>query len=76
MDAIRILTTNGPTGGNLNDVKKLDTVIASADVVAADAFATTLFDMKPADVDYIKLGDEMGLGTMDLKIVRIEEVSV
>ena len=76
VDAIRILTNNGPTGGNLNDVKKLDTVIASADVVAADAFATTLFNMKPADIDYIRFGNEMGLGKMDLKSMKIEQVSV
>ena len=76
VDAIRILTNNGPTGGNLNDVKKLDTVIASADIVAADAFATTLFNMKPADIDYIRFGDEMGLGKMDLKSMKIEQVSV
>jgi len=76
VDAIRILTNNGPTGGNLNDVKKLDTVIASADVVAADAFATTLFNMKPTDIDYIRFGDEMGLGKMDLKSLKIEQVSV
>ena len=76
VDAIRILTNNGPTGGNLNDVKKLDTVIASADVVAADAFATTLFNMKPSDIDYIRFGDEMGLGKMDLKSMKIEQVSV
>jgi uncharacterized protein (DUF362 family) len=76
VDAIRILTNNGPTGGNLNDVKKLDTVIASADIVAADAFATTLFNMKPADIDYIRFGNEMGLGKMDLKSFQIEQVSV
>ena len=76
VDAIRILTNNGPTGGNLNDVKKLDTVIASADIVAADAFATTLFNMKPTDIDYIRFGDEMGLGKMDLKSFQIEQVTV
>ena len=76
VDAIRILTANGPTGGSLDDVKQLDTVIASADVVAADAYAATLFDMKPADVKYIKLGAEMGLGTMDLGNIRIEEIAV
>jgi len=76
VDAIRILTNNGPTGGNLNDVKKLDTVIASADIVAADAFATTLFNMKPTDIDYIRFGDEMGLGKMDLKSLKIEQVAV
>ena len=47
VDAIRILTANGPTGGNLDDVKRLDTIIASADVVAADAYAAGLFGMKP-----------------------------
>ena len=36
-------------------------------MVAADAYATTLFGMKPADIDYIRLGAEMGLGKMDLK---------
>ena len=76
VDAIRILTANGPTGGNLDDVKRLDTIIASADVVAADAYAAGLFDMKPADVKYIKLGAEMGLGTLDLGSIRIEEIAV
>ena len=76
VDAIRILTDNGPTGGNLNDVKKLDTIIASADVVAADAFATTLFGLKPADIDYIRFGAEMGLGKMDLNAIKIEQVTV
>ncbi len=76
VDAIRILTNNGPTGGNLNDVKKLDTIIASADVVAADSFATTLFNMKPADIDYIRFGSEMGLGQMDLKAIQIEQITV
>ena len=76
VDAIRILTANGPTGGSLDDVKQLDTIIASADVVAADAYAATLFDMKPADVKYIKLGAEMGLGTMDMGKVRVEEIAI
>jgi uncharacterized protein (DUF362 family) len=76
VDAIRILTNNGPTGGNLGDVKKLDTIIASANVVAADAFATTLFNMKPADIDYIRFGSEMGLGNMDLKAIQIEQIAV
>ena len=50
IDATRILLRNGPTGGNLEDVKVLDTLIASADTVAADAYATTLFGMKPEDI--------------------------
>ena len=76
VDAIRILTANGPTGGNLDDVKRLDTVIASADVVAADAYAAGLFGMKPGAMDHIRLAAEMGLGRMDLDAIKIEEIGV
>ncbi|MDO8673867.1 MAG: DUF362 domain-containing protein [Dehalococcoidia bacterium] len=76
VDAVRILTANGPTGGNLRDVKQLNTVIASADIVAADSFATTLFGKKGADIDYIRRAAEMGLGEIDLKKLNIREISV
>lgn len=76
IDAVRILTANGPTGGNLDDVKKLDTVIASADIVAADSYATSLFGMQPADISYITAGAAMKLGESDLSKVKIEEITV
>ncbi len=76
VDAVRILTANGPTGGNLNDVKQLDTVIASADIVAADSYAATLFDMQPEELSYIQAGTQRGLGRSDLKNLRIEEIHV
>jgi uncharacterized protein (DUF362 family) len=75
VDAVRILTTHGPTGGSLNDVKETNTVIASHDLVAADAYGATLFGMTGPDIAYIKAGAEMGLGTMDLKGVKVEEVN-
>ena len=74
IDAVRILMNNGPSGGSLNDVKKLDTLIASADVVAADSYATTLFGLQPADIPYIKIASSMGLGQMDLAKLKIEEI--
>ena len=76
VDAYRMLMANGPTGGNLDDVKQAHTVIASADVVAADAYAATLFDMKPEQIGYIKHGAAMGLGTLDLGTIKIEEITV
>lgn len=76
IDAVRILTANGPTGGSLDDVKKLDTVIAGADGVAADSYAATLFGRKGEEIAYIRAAAEMGLGTMDLAGVKIEEVNV
>ena len=75
IDATRILMANGPTGGNLDDVKQMDTIIASADVVAADAYAATLFGKTGADVAYITMANERGLGKMDLTSIKIEEIS-
>jgi len=76
IDAVRILMDHGPTGGKLSDVKQMDTVIASADVVAADAYATRLFDVKPEEIEYIVASAKRGLGTMDLASVNVEELSV
>jgi uncharacterized protein (DUF362 family) len=76
IDAVRILVANGPTGGRLSDVKRIDTVIASADVVAADAYATTLFGMRSQDLATVRLGAAMGLGQMDLAGVKVETIAV
>ena len=75
VDAVRILTTHGPTGGSLNDVQQTDTIIASHDFVAADAWASTLFGITGADVPYVKAAAEMGLGTLDLDSIKIEEIN-
>lgn len=76
IDAVRILVAHGPTGGNLDDVRKLDTVIASPDIVAADSYAATLFGMQPNDLAYIRAAAGMGLGRSDLGSLKIEEISV
>jgi len=71
IDATRILVANGPQGGRVEDVRRLDTLIASPDIVTADAYAATLFDLKPEDVPSIVAGARRGLGVMDLKRVRM-----
>jgi len=76
IDGIRTLTRGGPTGGNLDDVKMSNTVIASADVVAADSYAATLFDKTGSEIGYIRAAASMGLGTMDLASIKIEELSL
>jgi uncharacterized protein (DUF362 family) len=74
VDAVRILTAHGPASGNLGDVKKLDTIIASHDIITADAYAATLFGMTADDIGYIRLGAEMGLGEKDWSQVDVKEV--
>lgn len=74
IDATRILTAHGPQGGSLADVKVLNKVIASTDIVAADAFATTLFGLKPADIPVIATAHKRGLGEMDLGRIKVLRV--
>jgi uncharacterized protein (DUF362 family) len=76
IDAYRILTRHGPTGGNLDDVKLAKTVIASADIVTADAYACTLFGKTADDIGYVRMAAEMGIGTKDLASIRIEELTL
>lgn len=76
IDAVRILTDNGPTGGNLDDVKELNTLITSTDIVAADSYAAGLFGLKPDDLGYVKAGAAAGLGQSDLSQVKIQELSL
>jgi uncharacterized protein (DUF362 family) len=76
LDAVRILTANGPQGGSLADVKKLDTVVAGIDPVAIDSYGATLFGMKGSDLGYVTLGHKLGLGQMDLNKMRIKKINV
>lgn len=76
LDAVRILTANGPQGGSLADVRKLDTVIVGIDPVAIDSYGATLFGMKGSDLGYVTIGHKLGLGQMDLNKVRIRKVNV
>lgn len=72
LDANRILLTGGPKGpGKTKDVGQ---VIAGVDPVAVDAYGTTLFGMKPDEIDHIRLAHGMGLGQMDLAKVKIKNV--
>jgi uncharacterized protein (DUF362 family) len=74
LDAIRILTANGPQGGSLKYVKQLNTVAASRDQVAIDALGARLFGLKPAEMAHLPIAVKRGLGHMDLTKLRIKEV--
>jgi uncharacterized protein (DUF362 family) len=71
VDATRVLTAHGPQGGDPADVKTLNTVIAATDIVAADAYATTLMGLRPADIAVTVEAHKRGLGEMRLERMRI-----
>ncbi len=76
LDAVRILTANGPVGGNLADVKRCDTVAAGVDQVAVDAFGAGLLGLRPAEVAYIAEAAARGLGVMDFESLRPRRIEV
>jgi uncharacterized protein (DUF362 family) len=72
MDAVRILTTNGPKGPGR--VKELGIVAAGTDALALDAYGTMLLGKRAQDVGHLRLAYEMGVGEIDLKRVTIRNV--
>lgn len=76
IDATRLLLRNGPQGGRVEDVRIADTIIASADPVAADAYATTLFGMQPQEIESTVAAHRMGLGEIDLQRLTVRTVQV
>jgi uncharacterized protein (DUF362 family) len=67
MDGVRVLAANGPTGGNLADVRRKDTVAAGVDQVAMDAYGASLLGLRPAEIGCITEAQARGLGTMDFQ---------
>lgn len=76
IDATRVLSSNGP--GGPGRVLKPGTIIASRDMVAADALTVERFPwygsyLKAANVKHIRLAHERGLGRMDVENLQIHE---
>lgn len=79
IDGTRVLSTNGP--GGPGKVLKRDTVIASKDMVAADAYAVATFEwygkkFKPRQVRHIREAHERGLGSMDVENLYVKAIDL
>lgn len=76
LDGMRILQSNGPTGGRLSDVKLLNTVIAGTDMVAVDACGyEQLLGRDLSQLTYVHLAQKRGLGRADWRNLRVKEVT-
>ncbi|MFQ5870312.1 MAG: DUF362 domain-containing protein [Candidatus Zixiibacteriota bacterium] len=76
IDAVRILVANGPQGGSLKDVRRIDTVVAGPYIASADAYAATLFGKNPTDLGFITNGHKLGLGEIDLEKLNLARVDL
>jgi uncharacterized protein (DUF362 family) len=74
IDAIRIMTKNGPSGGSTAYVTEKNTLILSDDPVAGDASAALLFNSQPQNLGFIRMAREQGLGTFDFQTLARQKV--
>lgn len=79
VDASRVLMSGGPSGPG--DVLKADTVIASADMVAADAATVALFPwygkrVRPDQIEYLAMAAKRGLGRIDIENLTVQKVKL
>jgi uncharacterized protein (DUF362 family) len=70
LDGTMVMVTNGPTGGSISDLKCADTLIASTDCVAADAFGCTLLGLKVSDLPYLAKAQNAGAGNTDYESLK------
>ena len=76
VDAYRVLTARGPTGGSLADVRQEGLLVAGIDPVAVDAYCTTIFDLEPQGVGFVQKAAQLGLGEMDLTKVKQQSLDL
>lgn len=80
VDAYRIMHQNGPQGKSAADVTTVKSLIASTDIVAADAAALRLFNqVKKLDmnaVGHIGIGEKLKLGTTNLDKLDIKRIKL
>lgn len=76
VDGYRMLARNGPKGVSEEDVVDLKALIAGKDIVAVDAAAALMFGSKPAEINHIRIANEMGLGAMDLEKLSIKRIKL
>jgi uncharacterized protein (DUF362 family) len=72
VDATRVLTAGGPTGGSLDLVRPVDRVAVSTDPVAADAWGGSLLDLDVPQLQFVSIAERLGLGTSDWRSVLVE----
>jgi uncharacterized protein (DUF362 family) len=70
IDATRLLTANGPSGGSLADVRAVGAVAAGTDPVACDAWGASLLGHSATDLPFLGEAERRGLGRADAALVK------
>jgi len=76
IDAYRILTANGPTGGNPADVKLQKSLIASSCMVTADVLGMDFFSLSLNQVGHIREMVNRGINKFDLANLKFKQIDL
>jgi uncharacterized protein (DUF362 family) len=74
VDATEFIITNGPMGPG--EITRPQKIVAGVDRVAMDAYCCTLWGLRAEDIFQIKMAQDLGLGVIDLKKKKLEEVRI
>ena len=82
IDGWRVMTKNGPRGYSSSDIEEYRYMFFSTDPVAADSASAMVLAQtnsgikKPADIRYIKIAGDMGIGRNDLSKINIKRITL
>jgi uncharacterized protein (DUF362 family) len=76
IDAYRILLRNGPSGGNLTDVKLAKTLIISSCVISADVVGLELFQLDVKRVGHIQEAIERGINKFEISKLNVKRINL
>ena len=74
VDAITILTENGPFGPGRTVSPRQ--VVAGTNMVSVDAYCCRFLDLDPKEAGHIRIAAEMGLGELDVARLKIFESKI
>jgi uncharacterized protein (DUF362 family) len=75
IDAMKVITRNGPRGGSPADIVAMNSLLISPDVVAADTAGAMMLGHKQGEIEHIRLAAAAGHGEMDLSKLKIERIT-
>jgi uncharacterized protein (DUF362 family) len=76
VDAWGVMVQHGPRGISEQDVVRMESLLLSADMVAADAAATRLMGLDPDTVGHIRIAAAQGAGRKDLDSLTIKRIKL
>lgn len=76
VDAYRVMFSHGPRGVSPKDVQTLKYQIISRDMVAVDAVSARLMRYSLSRLPYLKMAEELGLGSSDVSKLKVKRIQM